>query len=192
MDEWYNAVQAQVCLAKYPQETANILHHDIFWFILKDEEFVSKTINDSSINLDKLLASKAQQLVKKMKASKATVQHIKQVPRGPQAAQINLIRHQWTDLPPSNNKRKAFKARPLSHKHHTSEQQVPPYKESLILSKLIQAKKGVSKCGDSRHDEGFKCPVKKYQCKSCHKYGHFTSLGFKKQVPFKSRAPKAH
>ena len=28
--EWYNAVQAQVSLAKYPQETANILHHDIF------------------------------------------------------------------------------------------------------------------------------------------------------------------
>ena len=37
VDEWYNAVQAQVCLAKYPAETANILHHDIFWFFLKDE-----------------------------------------------------------------------------------------------------------------------------------------------------------
>ena len=32
VDEWYNAVQAQVCLAKYPPETAKILHHDIFWF----------------------------------------------------------------------------------------------------------------------------------------------------------------
>ena len=42
VDEWYNAVQAQVHLAKYPQETANILHHDIFRFFLKDEEFVSK------------------------------------------------------------------------------------------------------------------------------------------------------
>ena len=44
MDEWYNAVQAQVNLAKYPPETAKILHHDIFWFFLYDEEFVSKTI----------------------------------------------------------------------------------------------------------------------------------------------------
>ena len=35
VDEWYNAVQALVCLAKYPQETANILHHDIFWFFLE-------------------------------------------------------------------------------------------------------------------------------------------------------------
>ena len=29
-DEWYNAVQAQVNLAKYPPEAAKILHRDIF------------------------------------------------------------------------------------------------------------------------------------------------------------------
>ena len=33
MDECYNAVQAQVNLAKYPPETAKILHRDIFWFL---------------------------------------------------------------------------------------------------------------------------------------------------------------
>ena len=48
VNEWYNAVQAQVSLAKYPLETASILHRDIVWFFLKDEEFVSKTINVSS------------------------------------------------------------------------------------------------------------------------------------------------
>ena len=30
VDEWYNAVQSQVALAKYPPETAKILHRDIF------------------------------------------------------------------------------------------------------------------------------------------------------------------
>ena len=30
-DEWYNAVQAQVSLAKYPPETASILHRLVFW-----------------------------------------------------------------------------------------------------------------------------------------------------------------
>ena len=30
VDEWYNAVQAWVSLANYPQETASILHRDIF------------------------------------------------------------------------------------------------------------------------------------------------------------------
>ena len=32
VDEWYNAVQAQINLARYPAETAEILHRDIFWF----------------------------------------------------------------------------------------------------------------------------------------------------------------
>ena len=32
VDEWYNCVQAQINLAKYPPETAKILHRDIFWF----------------------------------------------------------------------------------------------------------------------------------------------------------------
>ena len=33
VDEWYNCVQAQINLAKYPPETAKILHRDIFWFL---------------------------------------------------------------------------------------------------------------------------------------------------------------
>ena len=86
-------LQVLVSLAKYPPETASISHRDIFWFFLKDEEFVSKTINDSSIDLEKFRASKVMQLAKKMEASKATVHHIKQVESDPQVAQINLMRH---------------------------------------------------------------------------------------------------
>ena len=58
VDEWYNAVQTQAALAKYPPKTAKMLHRDIFWFFLKDE-FVSKAINDSNIDLDKFPASKS-------------------------------------------------------------------------------------------------------------------------------------
>ena len=64
VDEWYNAVQAQINLAKYPQEIARILQRDIFWFFLKDKEFVSRTINDSNIDLDIFPASKVRQLAK--------------------------------------------------------------------------------------------------------------------------------
>ena len=32
VDEWYNAVQTQTVLARYPQEAAKILHRDTFWF----------------------------------------------------------------------------------------------------------------------------------------------------------------
>ena len=33
VNEWYNAVQAQINLAMYPPERAKILHRDIFWFL---------------------------------------------------------------------------------------------------------------------------------------------------------------
>ena len=72
VDEWYNAVQSQVALAKHLPETANILHRNIFWFFLKDEVFVSKAINDSNIDLDKFPASRVRQCAKKMESSKAT------------------------------------------------------------------------------------------------------------------------
>ena len=44
VEKWYNCVQAQVNLEKYPPESAKILRWDIFWFFLHDKEFVSKTM----------------------------------------------------------------------------------------------------------------------------------------------------
>ena len=32
VDEWHNAVQAEVSLAKYPPEKVSILHRDVFCF----------------------------------------------------------------------------------------------------------------------------------------------------------------
>ena len=110
MGDWYNAVQTQVALARYPSETVKILHRDIFWFFLKDEEFVSKTINDSNIDLDKFPTSKVRQLSKKMDSSKVTARHTKQVANDPQVASIDLMQHQCTDLPTSNHKKKKKKS----------------------------------------------------------------------------------
>ena len=96
VDEWYNAVQTQVALAKYPPETAKILHRDIFWFSLKDEECVSKTINDSNTDLDKFPASKVRQLTKKMESSKVTVRLIKEVASDPQSAHVQTSKQTST------------------------------------------------------------------------------------------------
>ena len=68
VEEWYNVVQAQVNLAKYPPETAKILQRDIFWFFLRDEELVSKTISDGSVDLEKFPTSKVRQLAKKLES----------------------------------------------------------------------------------------------------------------------------
>ena len=172
-------------MAKYPLETAKILHRDIFWFFLKDEEFVFKTINDSNIDLDEFLASKVKQLAKKMESSKVTARHIKQVASDPQVAQINLMRHQHTDLPASmHKKRKSFvEPRPPSHKNDKSDRQ-SSYKKSFDAKNVYKIKERCQKCGDSNQIEGFHCPAKNFQCKSCHKYRHFTSLCYQKKTSF--------
>ena len=103
------------------------------------------------------------------------------------------MRHQRTDLPPSK-----FKQKQHSHKSKSKRgTQVNTRIKDQPLRNLIQAKhtKGeirCSKCGYSKHVEGFKCPARKFQCRTCNKYGHFTSLCYKKQLSFKSRNSKAH
>ena len=197
VDEWYNAVQAQVNLAKYPPETAKILQRDIFWFFLRDEDFVSKTISDGSVDLEKFPASKVRQLAKKLESSKATACHIKQVAGDPQAAQINLLRHQRTELPAGKYKKKksGIKPRQSNHKNLGPEGyhlQAQP-KKRFDTCGTHNDKTRCSKCGDSVHIEGFQSPAKKYQCKACHKFGHFTSMCFqKKQAPNRHRKPKVH
>ena len=91
VDQWYNAVQTQVALAKYPQETAQILQRDIFWFFLKDKAFASKTLNEGHVELSKFPASTVRQLAKKMESSQATVKHMKQVTSDQQAVRVNLL-----------------------------------------------------------------------------------------------------
>ena len=163
-----------------------------FWFFLKDEEFVSQTINDSNIDLEKFPASKVRQLAKK----KSTTRHIKGVASEPQAAQVSLMRHQRTDLPPSRSKEKKHSHRSTSkgQKRYSTEHNynVSPHKKRSDHNQAHQRRDRCSKCGDSKHIECFKCPARKFHCKTCSKYSHFTSLYYKKKVSFKSRNPKAH
>ena len=67
------------------------------------------------------------------------------------------------------------------------------HKKRFDVKNAHQNKDKCPKHGDSANVEGFQCTAKKYQCKACHKFGHFTSLCYqKKQAPFMSRKPKAH
>ena len=67
MDEWYNAVWVQVNLAKYLLNLQRSFTGTFLWFFLRDEEFISRTISDGSVDLEKFLASKVQQLAKKIR-----------------------------------------------------------------------------------------------------------------------------
>ena len=73
---------------------------------MKDEEFVSKIINEGSVDLDKFPTSRVCQLPQKMESSEATERHIRKVAGDPQTAKINLIHHQCTELPPGKKKKK--------------------------------------------------------------------------------------
>ena len=173
------------------------MQRDIFWFFLRDEDFVSKTISDESVDLEKFPASKVRQLTKKLESSKATAHHIKQVAGDTQAAQINLLRHQCTELPAGKYKKKRAPMKPkqVNHKHQGNEgfhPQAQP-KKGFDTKCAHSDKSRCSTCGDTAHLEGFQCPAKKYQCKACHKFGHFTSMCYQKmQAPSKYRKPKAH
>ena len=119
--------------------------------------------------------------------------HIKAVACDSQTAQVNLIRHQRADLPPSMSKQKQHSHKSKSKKRYSNEHknQRSPFKK-FDPSQAHKRRNGCSKCGDSKHVEGFKCSARKFQCDNCKKYGHFTSLCYKKLSSFKSRNPKAH
>ena len=138
----------------------------MFWFFLKDEEFVTKIINDSNIDLDKIPASKVRQLAKKMESSKATTRHIKQAASDSQAPQIDLMQHQHTDLPASKCKKKSFvKPRPPSDKNDANyRQQVSSYhnnnyKKNFNAKNVYKNNERCQKYGDSIHIRGFQCPA---------------------------------
>ena len=67
--------------------------------------------------------------------------------------------------------------------HFKSKDSKPPQKKLFNPSQPHSSLDRCSKCGHTKHAQGFACPAKKYQCKACKKYGHFTSLCFSKQKP---------
>ena len=180
VNEWYNAVQAQVNLAKYPLETAKLLHRDIFWFFMKDEDFVTKTINEGNVDIQKFPASKVQQLAKKMESSKATAKHIQQMAGDLQAAQIQLMRHQCTELLAGNYPKwkQTSSARQKLHNHKSLEI-LTPWKPSDLQKPDMHSNK-CTRYGDTLHAKGFQCPARKFQCKICHKFWHFTTVCYQK------------
>ena len=133
IDKWYNAVQAQVNLAKYPPEMAKILRHDIFWFFMQDEDFVMKTINEGNIDIQKFLASKVCQLAKKMERLKAMAKHISQVTGDILAAQVQLMHHQHTQLPARNYPRRKSHVTTSQKLQNCKTQEVPTTQKTPIM-----------------------------------------------------------
>ena len=136
-------------------------------------------------------------MAKKLEGSQATAKHMKQVTNEPHATQINLLRHQRSELPPSKVQRRQNKFRPnpiekIIIKPITSPMNLPG--RSSIQHRFTRILTDVINVGDSLHIEGFRCSARKTQCKHCKKFGHFSSLCYRKQEAYKegNRSPKAH
>ena len=160
---------------RYPPETAAILTRDIFWFFMSNNEFIAKTINEDSTDLAQYPAAKVRQMVKKLESSKATAKHIKQHTSNTQCAtQINVLRHNCTNLP-TKKKKDSKKTNPSKG---TKPQQLQQQRQSNQHQSYDRNPNQCTRCGESPHAPGFNCPAKKYQCKQCTKIGHFTKMCF--------------
>ena len=132
-----------------------------------------------------------------MDSSKATAKHIRQVPGDLLAAQMQLMQHQCTQLPAGNYPRRKQNSttrwKPQNHKIP----EIPTSQKPSDMLKLDACSNKCTRCGDTLHAKGFQCPARKFQCKICHKFGHFTTVCYQKSQgqhssnSFQSRKPKA-
>ena len=106
------------------------------------------------------------------------------------------MRCQRTELPTNrHNKKRRPTGKPEQYKgpENSASNKI---KESYDNKKPHGASDCCNKCGDSIHAQGFQCPAKKYQCKVCNKYGHFSSLCYQKKTQVHHnngcRNPKVH
>ena len=142
-----------------------------------------RPINDGNVDLNKFPASKVRQLVKRMESLKATAHHIKQVSCDPQAAHVNLLMHQCTELSAGKYKKSFAKSKQTTSSLVMRILKCQASTRNGLMSRIpTRTKIGV---------EGFQCLAKMFQGKACHKFGHFTSLCYQKKTsPFQVKKAK--
>ena len=104
------------------------------------------------------------------------------------------MQHKHTELPPSKFQRKqkkSFKSRQATNEHYQEDKQrgrMPQVHRRFnnnykahTSQENYSSEGRCKKCGDSTHVEGFRCPASRYHCKDCHKFGHFSSLCYKRK-----------
>ena len=130
--------------------------------------------------MSKFPSSNIRQMAKKLESSQATAKHMRQVTKDPQATQVNLLRHQRTELSPSKFQRKQnkkYRSRQPSNKQYqkinTKKECLRQMEDSTRIKKNIQVQKTGAVNVVIHTLEGYRCPASRYQCKHCHKFGHF-------------------
>ena len=87
------------------------------------------------------------------------------------------MHHQNTELLAGNYSKHEKATKQKAQNHRPTDQMS---KKSFDLKRVDKQSDRCIRCGDTSHTKGFQCPVKKFQCKVCHKFGHFTSVCYQK------------
>ena len=107
------------------------------------------------------------------------------------------MQHQCTQLPAGNYPRRkqnsTARQKPQNHKT----QEIPTSQKPSDMQKPDAHADKCTRCYDTIHAKGFQCPARKFQCKICHKFGHFTTVCYQRSQgqhssnSFQSRKLKA-
>ena len=157
-----------------------------------------RTITEGSVDLDKFCASRVRQLARKLRELQSHCTPYQASCQWPTSDSNQPSVAPETELLTARHSKKRRPMNKQRQAHHKPpEKQVTGQVKKHYDNRTVhKSKDRNNNCGDSTHVKGFSCPAKKYQCKVCHKYGHFSSLCYQKknQAHHKSniRNPKAH
>ena len=106
--------------------------------------------------------------------------HIQKVAGDIPAAQVQLMHHQCTQLPTGNYPRRKSNSTSGWKLQNCKTQEAPTMQKAPDMLRPDAHSDKCNRCGDTPHAKGFQCQARKFQCKICHKFGHFTSVCFQK------------
>ena len=115
-----------------------------------------------------------------MESSKAMAKHIRQVAGDLLVSQIKLMQHQHTQLPAWNYPRRKHTSTTWRKPQNHKTPETPTSQKPSDLQKPDVHSDKYTRCGDMLHAKGFQCPARNFQCKICHKFGHFTTVCYQK------------
>ena len=90
------------------------------------------------------------------------------------------MHHQRTQLPTGNYPRRKLHVTTSWKLQNHKTQEVPTMWKTPDMLQPDGRSDKCSRCGDTPHAKGFQCLARKFQCKICHKFGHFTSVCYQK------------
>ena len=90
------------------------------------------------------------------------------------------MHHQCTQLPTGNFPRRKLNSTSGQKLQNHKRPDVPTMQKAPNSPRLEAHYEKCNRCSDTPHAKGFQCQARKFQCKICHKFGHFTSVCFQK------------